>query len=229
MRLVYLVLLVGLFGAIAPPLAAQETPAEAETPTEAPETPATPPETPETPATPAEAESSPSLIGQCRLTNRTLSVYTKPSVAADSDIAATIPAQTRVTLASDGTGGWIKISEPARGFIIARHLTACPTATAPTPEPETPNDDFPFTQHSALVNLTSGACRQAIVDLAIRPEPRSEARPFIGSVKEGETMTLTGQSQMGDEYRLWIRISKPYPGWVSGGVEGGTNVELCGE
>lgn len=240
MRLVHLVLLVGLWGAIAPPVGAQETPTATETPN-ATETPAEATPTDPPTETPTETSPTPTLIGQCRLTNRTLSVYTKATVAAESDITTTIAPQTRVTLASEGAGGWIKISEPARGFIISRHLTTCPPETTTESEAETEAETdtdtadnnasrgIPFTQHATLVNLVSGACRQAIVDLAIRPQARSEARPFIGSVKEGATMTLTGQSQMGAEHRLWLQIAKPHSGWVSGGVEGGTNVAFCEE
>lgn len=175
-----------------------------------------------------------SLINQCRLTNRTISVFTKPSVADGSEIVATLSPATAVLLASEGYSGWIKISEPARGFVIARHLTLCPDepetppeAPQPTPAPPTSNNDFPFPQDPTLLNITAGACRRAIVDLAIRPEARSDARPFIGSVKEGETMILTGESVLGAEYRQWLQISQPYPGWISGGVEGGTNLAFC--
>jgi hypothetical protein len=160
-----------------------------------------------------------SIIGQCRMSNRMISVFAQASVAGDSAVVATLEANTRVTLASNGAGGWIEISEPAAGFVISRYLTTCPE---PTP------NDLPFKQHSTLTNLAPGACRRAVEDLAIRPEPRRDARPFLGSVKAGETMILTGESQMAEEYRLWLRISQPIAGWVSGGVEGGTNVDFCG-
>ncbi|MEM8637688.1 MAG: hypothetical protein AAGG51_02550 [Cyanobacteria bacterium P01_G01_bin.54] len=229
------------------PEAPSEAPPEAssETPETAPESTETPPDVPES-AEPESPESesatpdattrepannnTPSLINQCRLTNRTLSVFTKPTVAEESEIVATLDPETPVVLASAGHAGWIKISEPARGFVIARHLTRCPSEPEP-PQPATtapPSSDFPFAQDPTLLNITSGACRQAIVDLAIRPAARSEARPFIGSIKEGETMTLTGESVLGDEYRLWLQISRPYLGWISGGVEGGTNLAFCG-
>lgn len=159
-----------------------------------------------------------SIIGQCRMSNRVISVFAQASVAGDSAVVATLEANTRVTLASNGAGGWIEIREPVAGFVISRYLTTCPE----------PAEDLPFKQHSTLTNLAPGACRRAVEDLAIRPEPRRDARPFLGSIKAGETMILTGESQMGDEYRLWLRISQPIAGWVSGGVEGGTNVDFCG-
>lgn len=189
-------------------------------PTETPED--TPTETPT--QKPQSATTSPptTLVGQCRLTNRPVSIFSEPSVSPDSTMLTTIASQTRVTLASDGKEGWIQISQPTAGHVIARYLTACPTESAATSEPRA------FALHPTLANPTSGACRRAIEDLAIRSAPNRETSGLVGSVKEAQTMRLTGRSQIDGESRIWLRISQPRSGWVSGGIESWSNVEFCG-
>lgn len=153
----------------------------------------------------------------CRQTNRTVDVLSQASVSSQSETVATLVPETRVKITGAGSNGWVPISEPVVGFVIARHLTACRTvATRPT-----------FTQHPTLTNLTSGMCRQANVSLAVRPRPEAGAEPRVGGLDQGMKATLTGETVMDAENRLWLQISVPFVGWISGGQEGGTNVSLC--
>ncbi|MEA5420652.1 hypothetical protein VB712_15570 [Spirulina sp. CCNP1310] len=153
----------------------------------------------------------------CRQTNRTVDVLSEASVSATSQTLATLAPETKVKITGVGSNGWVPISEPVAGFVIARHLTLCtPIATRPT-----------FTQHPTLTNLTAGMCRQANLELAVRPRPAVGAEPRVGGLNQGMKMTLTGETVMDAESRLWLRISVPFAGWISGGQEGGTNVSLC--
>lgn len=153
----------------------------------------------------------------CRQTNRTVDVLSEASVSGNSQTLATLAPETKVKITGAGSNGWVPISEPVAGFVIARHLTTCSRITTrPT-----------FTQHPTLTNLTAGMCRQANLDLAVRPRPEVGAEPRVGSLNQGMKVTLTGETSMDAENRLWLRISVPFAGWISGGQEGGTNVSLC--
>ncbi|TVQ52774.1 MAG: hypothetical protein EA366_13840 [Spirulina sp. DLM2.Bin59] len=153
----------------------------------------------------------------CRQTNRTIDVLSEASVSAASETLATLVPETRVRITGAGSNGWVPISEPVQGFVIARHLTACgEIATRPV-----------FTQHPTLTNLTAGMCRRANLDLAVRPRPAVGAEPRVGGLDQGMKATLTGQTVMDSENRLWLQISVPFAGWISGGQEGGTNLSFC--
>lgn len=153
----------------------------------------------------------------CRQTNRTVDVLSQASVSGTSETVAILAPETKVKITGAGSNGWVPISEPVAGFVIARHLTACSRITTrPT-----------FTQHPTLTNLTAGMCRRANLDLTVRPRPEAGAEPRVGSLNEGMKATLTGETAMDAENRLWLQISVPFAGWISGGQEGGTNVSLC--
>ncbi|MGK7928559.1 MAG: hypothetical protein AB4290_25545 [Spirulina sp.] len=172
---------------------------------------------------------SQSLAGQCRLSNRRVDVYSQPSVDPSSQTLATLEPNVQLVLAGNGQQGWISVRQPVEGFVIARHLTQCSGASAAKPprqpQPQ-PSPSAPVTP--ALTNLREGSCRMAIVDLAIRSRPNAETGSEIGSVKQGATATLTGKTSSDRDGRLWLQISAPIRGWISGGRSGGSNVILCG-
>lgn len=188
---------------------------------------ATPPEESDKKPQSATTSTPATLAGQCRLTNRRVSIFSEPSVGPDSTMLNTIAPQAQVTLASDGKDGWIQISQPTAGHVIARYLTFCPTDSSDRrSDVRNPVDLLPI--HPTLTNLSSGACRRAVEDLAIRSAPNRETSNVVGSVKEDQTMTLTGRSEIESEsQRVWLQLSQPRSGWVSGGIESWTNVELC--
>jgi hypothetical protein len=192
----------------------------AQTPSETPQEEEAAAESPETPAAETTAAINPA-DPNCRQTNRTVDIFAKPSVGADSSTLGILEPEARVTIASVGANGWVPVTAPLAGFVIARHLKPC---AAVSTEPAQPV----FQQDPTLLNLTPGSCRRAALGLVVRPRPEVGSEPLVGRLQEGMRATLTGESNMDDEFRLWLRISAPYAGWISGGQEGGTNLAFCG-
>lgn len=207
-----------LIGSVMPTALAQ-TPSD---PPQAEAAESTPDSAPETSAAETTAAVNPA-DPNCRQTNRTVDIFAKPSVGADSSTLGILEPEARVTIASAGANGWVPITAPLAGFVIARHLKPCTAVSTSPSEPARPV----FTQHPTLVDLTPGSCRRAALGLVVRPRPEVGAEPFAGRLLEGMRATLTGESQMDDEDRLWLKISAPYAGWISGGQEGGTNLAFC--
>lgn len=176
------------------------------------------------------SENNSSLAGECRQTNRRLDVFAQPSVSSDSRSLSTLAPDTQVTLTGEIEGGWVQINRPARGFVIARHLKNCTrqeqeSQTTQTNQ-NTTDENRPAGSIAALNNLEKGACRRAITDLAVRSRPDTESNG-VGTVREGATATVTGKTSEGDEDRLWVEISAPASGWISGGRAGGSNLVMC--
>jgi len=140
-------------------------------------------------------------IGQCRAANRTIDIFSQASVAPGSETVATIQTNTRVTLADSGNAGWIGVSSPTNGYVIARYLKAC----------------------SGNPPVGSNTCRRADVALSIRPNPNTTQGSSIGSVAAGGVVKLTNpeQSQVDSTGRTWVRIVTPLNGWVSSGFPEG--------
>lgn len=142
------------------------------------------------------------LAGQCRAAARTIDIFTEPSVGPTSDIVRTLEPNQRVTLASEGNAGWIQVSVPASGYVIARYLKPC---TGPTPPPP------------------RGTCRRVIAPsegLVIRSQPSSSSSQ-VGSVLVGTTVKVTGASSVDSAGRTWVEISGPKSGWLSSGFPSG--------
>lgn len=142
------------------------------------------------------------LAGQCRATTRTIDIFTEPSVGTSSDIVRTLEPNQRVTLAGEGSAGWIQVSSPASGYVIARYLKSC-SETNPPP--------------------TTSTCRRVIAPsegLIIRSQPTSSSSQ-VGSVLVGTTVKVTGASSVDSAGRTWVEISTPRSGWVSSGFPSG--------
>ncbi|MDB9312883.1 SH3 domain-containing protein [Spirulina sp. CS-785/01] len=173
------------------------------------------------------------LEGVCRQTNRTLDVFENPSVNLESRSLATLKPDVQVILTGEITSGWVQISQPTEGYVIARHLKPCPIDTADATPEETPEEEDetsperPVGSPEALENIKEGRCRRAITDLAIRSRPEAGLEPSLGSVREGRTATLTGNTSLDEDERIWLEISAPVAGWISGGRDGGSNLVLC--
>jgi len=156
------------------------------------------------------------LRGSCRQTNRRLDVFAMPGVQHQVDRVAVLGSSRQVTLTGWGANGWVEISAPTEGYVIARHLALCPGDRADTP-----------IAAAATSNLDAGDCRVAMRDLAIRSRPTRPART-LGGVPGGTSMTLTGETQYDPvNRRTWLEISAPKAGWVSGSVGTATNVRSC--
>lgn len=140
------------------------------------------------------------LVGQCRAATRTIDIFTEPSVGTSSDIVTTLEPNQQVTLAGEGSAGWIQVSSPASGYVIARYLKSCGTNPRPT----------------------TGTCRRVIASsgLVIRSQPTSSSSQ-VGSVLVGTTVKVTGASSVDSTDRTWVEISAPRSGWISSGKPSG--------
>ena len=161
-------------------------------------------------------EISQSIVGQCRSTNRRVDIYSQASVAPASRSLITVPPNGRVVLAGGGANGWIQVSSPAQGYVIARYLKPCT---------DTDNDNA--TNPNPPENNNQQSCRVATTNLVIRPRPVAGSLPVVGGIVSGEAMTITGQTNTDGEGRTWYQISKPKSGWISGSRGGGTNLRDC--
>ncbi len=139
------------------------------------------------------------LVGQCRAANRTIDIFTQPSVGPASEVVRTLETNQRMTLASDGdNSGWIQVSAPANGYVIARYLKLC---SGPQ---------------------TSNVCRRANVALSIRQNPTTSST-LLGAVPDQGVVKLTNpqQSEVDSAGRTWVAITAPINGWVSSGFPEG--------
>ncbi len=154
--------------------------------------------------------------GQCRLTNRTTDIFSQPSVGNASQRVRILTPDSRVTLGSVVSNGWISVTAPVEGYIIARYLKPCPGNTTTNPQPTTP-----------APTASGSGCRTTNVGLIIRPRPIAGSLPLVGSVAAGSNITTTGETQQDSVGRTWYRISAPQAGWVSGGVGNNSNLTNC--
>jgi hypothetical protein len=141
------------------------------------------------------------IVGQCRAATRTIDIFTEPSVGTNSDIVRTLEPNQRVTLASEGSAGWIQVSSPASGYVIARYLKSCGTNPPPT----------------------KATCRRVIAPsegLIVRSQPASSSSQ-VASVLVGTNVKVTGASSVDSAGRTWVEISTPRSGWISSGFPSG--------
>ncbi|XGV96496.1 MAG: hypothetical protein ACAF41_27660 [Leptolyngbya sp. BL-A-14] len=166
-----------------------------------------------TPAAQPAPSARSSLIGQCRAVNKRVPVYKQ--AAATGTVVSTLNAETKVTLADNGSGGFIGISSPVSGYLQTANLKPCsgPTPT-PTPTP------------------TGSTCRRVAqpLGLAIRKDATPDSAT-VGGVANLERVDLTTSPatvKKGPDGRNWVQIAKPTAGWVSNGFSGGnSNLVLC--
>ncbi len=150
------------------------------------------------------------LIGACRAANRTIDIFSQPSVGPATSVLRTLFLNERVTLSSEGdNSGFIQVSNPTRGYVIARYLTQIPGCGGTGPGP-------------------TASCRRANVALAIRSGAGLNFPDLPGSgVGAGGVIRLTNPEQVqtnaGENNRRWYAIVQPRSGWVTSGF--GTNNE----
>lgn len=140
------------------------------------------------------------LAGECRAANRTIDIFTEPSVGPTTNVVRTLDVDDRVTLAGAGSAGWIPVNFPANGYVIARYLKLCP-GNPPPP---------------------GATCRTANIALAIRSGP-STGFSLIGTVPNQGVVRLTNpeRNQVDATGRSWTAITAPLGGWVSTGFPEG--------
>ncbi len=148
------------------------------------------------------------LIGQCRAVNKPTPVYRQASTTGGT--LGTLATNTKVTLADNGSNGFIGISQPLNGYVQTANLKTCP---------ETPPQN---------------TCRRVIYPpnggLNIRKSPDINSAlvggaPYMGRVylKSAPPVPTIDPSN-----RVWVEIVQPVNGWVSNGFKGGnSNLGYC--
>ena len=159
---------------------------------------------------PSSSPAPSSRVGQCRAVNKRVSVYKQ--AAATAPVVSTLNAETKVTLADNGSGGFIGISSPVSGYLQTATLKPC--TGGPTPPP------------------TGNTCRLVVqpLGLAIRREASADAVSVggVGNQERVDLTTVPATVKKGPDGRNWVQISKPVAGWVSNGFPGGnSNLVLC--
>jgi hypothetical protein len=143
------------------------------------------------------------IVGQCRAAARTMDIFTEPSVGPTSEIIRTLETNQRVTLANEGSAGWIEVSAPTRGYVIARYLKGC--GSNPPPQ---------------------GNCRRVLSPtegLVIRAQATSNSSQ-LGAIYVGNVVRVSGASTTDSAGRNWVEITTPTRGWVSNGFGGAANL-----
>ncbi|MBD2312117.1 SH3 domain-containing protein [Desertifilum sp. FACHB-1129] len=152
---------------------------------------------------PPELQLAQGLVGQCRAATRDIFIYSERSTT--STRLRAIPANSQVTLADQGSGGWIAISAPTAGFVQAADLRPC-TGTQPQPG----------------ANL----CRQLTTALNVRANPSETAR-IVSTLNSGQRVTLRSAEERVVAGRSWVEITGPTAGWISSGVGTNRNITNC--
>lgn len=144
------------------------------------------------------------LIGQCRAAKRRIFVYTERSTT--SQTIRTLAPNEEVTLAGQGSGGWIAISSPETGYVQAMDLKLCQNGERPDPD------------------SASNLCRRVTVaqGLAVRRNPSPSAER-VGGIFMGNLVRLASppRSEKDSQGRTWIQITQPVNGWISSGFPDG--------
>ncbi|MBD1879979.1 SH3 domain-containing protein [Coleofasciculus sp. FACHB-T130] len=175
-----------------------------------------------------------SLVGQCRATKARIFVYTQRSLS--SQTIRTLAAGEQVTLADNGSAGFIAISAPVTGYVQARDLTTC-SGVNPTPRPTpsptpTPN---PTPSPNPTPTPTTSLCRvityKGAEGMAVRTAPGKNGTR-VGGVKLGDRVTLRTSPPpftFDAERRAWVQITAPVAGWISYGFpsSNSTNLGTC--
>lgn len=152
------------------------------------------------------------LIGQCRAANRDIFIYSERST--NSTRLRALPVNAQVTLADQGSGGWIAISAPTSGFVQAAALKSCGTTPNPSPSP------------SPTPTPGASLCRQLTTALNVRATP-SETGRLVSSIAAGQRVTLRSAEERVVSGRSWVEITAPTSGWISSGVGSNRNLTNC--
>lgn len=160
-------------------------------------------------------------IGECRLTRRLERIYVDPFLY--SARVADISGGTRITLAGpvdQPQYGWIQISEPYRGFILATFLTFCEPSPTPSPSPTpTPSPSpSPSPSPTPTPGNACGIVTQPELSIRRQPSTLSEIVTFI-TVNQGFRITGPSRTQTTPSFeqgRIWVPINRyGTTGWLA--------------
>jgi hypothetical protein len=176
-----------------------------------------------------------SLVGQCRAAKVQIPVYKLANTS--SEALRLLAPNEQVTLAGNAVDpkGFISISAPVPGFVLASNLIPCSSTTTGTTSGTTTgttSDTTTGTTNGGTTGTTSGTtgttsakdlCRQVArppQGLVIRREPTSTSAR-VGGVAYLRRVTLTTNppTMKTAENRDWVEISAPARGWISNGLE----------
>jgi hypothetical protein len=148
--------------------------------------------------------------GECRAVKHSTPIFSERS--APSPALRLLGTNDRVTLAEgSGTNGFIAVSSPTRGYVLAENLKPCSSG--------------PVGSRCRRVAYAGGADGLIIRS---QPDPDSVNR---GAVALGSRVLLSTDPatvRTGPEGRRWIQIAEPTAGWVSNGFPGSpSNLSNC--
>jgi hypothetical protein len=176
-----------------------------------------------------------SLVGQCRAAKVQIPVYRLANTS--SEAVRLLAPNEQVTLAGNAVDskGFISISDPAAGFVLASNLIPCSSTTGTTggTTTGTTSGTTTGTTGGTTTGTTGGTttgttssqdlCRKVLrppQGLVIRREPSTAAArvggvPYLGRV----TLTTNPPTAKAADNRDWVEISAPAKGWISNGLE----------
>ncbi|HEY9729421.1 MAG TPA: SH3 domain-containing protein [Chroococcales cyanobacterium] len=156
---------------------------------------------------PSQLAQANTAAGACRRVNRKVDIFSEASVAPSSVVRATLDTGSRVTLSDSGNNGWVGVSSPVSGYVIARYLYSTSDCGGNPPPPP------PTTQ----------SCRKVVAPpegLIVRSGAGTNYGK-VGSVFVGNTLRVTGEAISDADSRRWVQIAQPVSGWVSSGFPEG--------
>jgi hypothetical protein len=171
------------------------------------------------------------LVGQCRAAKARIFVYTQRSLS--SQTIRTLAASEQVTLADNGSAGWIAISAPVTGYVQARDLTTCSGVNpSPRPTPSPTPTPSPNPSPAPSPTPTTSRCRvityRGAEGMAIRTAPGKNGTR-VGGVNFGNRVTLRTSPPtftFDNERRAWVEITAPVAGWISYGFPSSNSTNL---
>lgn len=156
------------------------------------------------------------LIGQCRAANERIFVYTQRSTS--SQTIRTLAPNERVTLADNGSAGWIAISAPVTGYVQANSLKTCTGGSGS--QPGSGSSGGGSSQNPGSSNV----CRRVTVaeGLTVRQNPNPSAA-LVGGIFSGNIVKLASpqKTEKDAQGRTWVQIVTPRAGWISSGFPSG--------
>ena len=177
-----------------------------------------------------------SLVGQCRAAKVQIPVYKLANTS--SEALRLLAPNEQVTLAGNAVDpkGFISISAPVPGFVLASNLIPCSSTTTGTTSGTTTgstSDTTTGTTNGGTTGTTSGTttgttsskdlCRKVLrppQGLVIRREPSTAAARVGGVAYLGRvTLTTNPPTAKTADNRDWVEISAPAKGWISNGLE----------